>query len=94
MVALQLTDVDEDSREDSPLCAHHQKRSSMVLRKMCRKHGLLPSSWTIQGGLRRIDERPCGKGATADVWFGVYMGSKVAVKVLRVNSMDANLEKV
>jgi len=48
----------------------------------------------IKSGLRRIGERPCGKGATADVWRGVYKGSKVAIKALRVNSTDPDLEKV
>lgn len=94
MVALQLTNVDEGSREDSPLCAHHQKRCSMVLRKMCLEHGRLPSLWMIKGELRRIGERPYRKGATADIWLGVHMGSKVAIKELRVNSTDLDLEKV
>ena len=66
----------------------------MVLRKMCLEHGRLPSLWMIKGELRRIGERPYRKGATADIWLGVHMGSKVVIKELRVNSTDLDLEKV
>ena len=38
---------------------------------------------------------PYGGGGNADVWRGVYRGSGVAIKVLRVNSRNlARLEKV
>jgi len=67
----------------------------MVLRKMCLEHGRLPPSYTTTDELRLIGEYPCGRGGNADVWRGTYRGSKVAIKVLRVNSRDfRSLEKV
>jgi len=68
----------------------------MVLRKMCREHRRLPSSYTTADDLRRIEGLPCEEGGNADVWRGVYQGSTVAIKVLRANSrVDlVNLERV
>jgi len=68
----------------------------MVLRKMCREHKSLPSSCAITNELERIGELPSGSGGNADVWSGLYQGSKVAIKVLRVYSrVDlASVEKV
>ena len=58
----------------------------MMLRKMCREHRMLPTSYVITNKLNRIGELPSGSGGNADVWCGVYQGSKVAIKVLRVCS--------
>jgi len=58
----------------------------MVLRRMCREHRRLPSSYTTTDELKWIEGLPCEGGGTADVWRGVYQGSTVAIKVLRVNS--------
>jgi len=67
----------------------------MMLRKMCIVYGQLPPSCAITDELRRIEDHPCGRGGSADIWRGVYRGSEVAIKVLRVNSRDlASLEKV
>jgi len=68
----------------------------MVLRKMCREHKLLPSPYAITNELKRTGEFPSESGGNADVWSGLYQGSKVAIKVLRVYSrVDlANIEKV
>jgi len=68
----------------------------MVLRKMCREHKLLPTSYTIASGLKRVGELPSVGGGNADVWRGVYHSSKVAIKVLRVHSgLDLiNVERV
>ena len=89
------SDANEGSREGSPLCSHHRKRFSIILRKMCLEHGRLPPSYTITDELKWIGEHPCGRGGNADVWRGTYRGSGVAIKVLRVNSRDvASLEKV
>ena len=68
----------------------------MILRKMCREYKRLPSLCAITDELRWIGARPSGRGGTADVWRGMYQGSEVAIKVLRVNSeLDlANLERV
>lgn len=82
---ISIADMDQGSREDSFLCPHHRKRFSMMLRKICREHRCLPSSYTITDDVRWIGEIPCGGGGNADVWRGVYQGSRVAIKVLRVN---------
>ena len=67
----------------------------MMLRKMCLKHKRLPPSYAITDELRRIGEYAYGRGGNADVWRGVYRGSGVAIKVLRVDSRNlASLEKV
>lgn len=68
----------------------------MVLRKMCREYKSLPSSYAITNELKRIGDLPSGSGGNADVWSGLYRGSKVAIKVLRVYSkVDlASMEKV
>ena len=68
----------------------------MMLRKMCHKHKSLPSSYAITNELKRIGELPFGRGGNADVWCGLYQGSKVAIKVLRVHSrVDlASMERV
>jgi hypothetical protein len=57
----------------------------MMLRKGCQKHSQLPPSYVITDELTRIGEYPSGGGGNADVWRGVYRGSEVAIKVLRIN---------
>ena len=95
LVASRPANVDKGSREDSLLCTYHQKRFSMMFRKMRLEHKRLPPSYTITDGLRWIGEYPWGGGGNADVWRGVYRSSKVAIKVLRANSRDlAGLQKV
>jgi serine/threonine protein kinase len=68
----------------------------VILRKMCREYKRLPPLCAITDELRWVGARPSGRGRTADVWRGMYQGSEVAIKVLRVNSeLDlANLERV
>ena len=56
-----------------------------MLRKICRQHRRLPPAYTITDDVRRIGEIPCGGGGNADVWRGMYRGSRVAIKELRVN---------
>ena len=66
-----------------------------MLRKMCLEHKRLPPSYAITDELKWIGDYPYGGGGNADVWRGVYRGSGVAIKVLRVNSRNlARLEKV
>ena len=61
---------------------------------MCREHKSLPSSYIITGELK-IGDLPSGGGGYAKVWYGVYQGSKVAIKVLHVSTVDlASVEKV
>jgi len=68
----------------------------MILRKMCREHKRLPSSYVITDNLNRIGEYPYGGGGSADVWRGVYRDAMVAIKVVRINlKIDlVSLEKV
>jgi hypothetical protein len=67
-----------------------------MLKKMCRKHKLLPSSYAITSELKRTGELPFGSGGYADVWCGLYRDSKVAIKVLRVHPRvdPATMERV
>ena len=66
-----------------------------MLRKMCLEHRRLPPSYVITDELKWIGDYPYGGGGNADVWRGVYRGSRVAIKVLRVNSKNlARLERV
>ena len=66
-----------------------------MLRKMCREHKSLPSSYVIAGELKKIGEPPSGSGGYANVWCGMYRGSKVAIKVLHVSAVDpASVERV
>ena len=90
----QLANVSKGSREDSGLCTSDRKMFSIVLRKMCCKHRLLPSSYTITNELERIEGFPCGHGGSADVFCGWYRGSKVAIKRIRRGSNHANVERV
>ena len=95
LVASKPANVNKGSREDSSLCAYHQKRFSMTLRKMCLKHKRLPPSYALTDELRRVGDYPYGGGGSADVWRGTYRGSQVAIKILRANSKNlASLEKV
>ena len=57
-----------------------------MLWKMCRRHKILPSSYAITNELNRVGKLPFRGGGSADVWCGLYRGSKVAIKVLRVYS--------
>jgi len=67
----------------------------MMLRKMCLKYKQLPPSHAVADELRWVEGYPWGGGGNADVWRGVYRGSRVAIKVLRVNLKDFDiLEKV
>ena len=65
----------------------------MVLRKMCCKHKLLPSSYAITNDLECIEDLPRGYGGSADVFCGWYRGSKVAIKRIRHSSNHANVER-
>jgi len=86
--------MNEGSQEEFGLCAYHRERFSIVLGKMCREYKLLPSSCAVTDEVKRIGESPSGRGGNADVWCGVYRGSKVAVKVLRVPGPEADLTSV
>ena len=82
------------SREGSGLCASDRETFSMVLRRMCCKHKLLPSSYAITNELECVEEFPCRGGGSADVFSGWYRGSKVAIKQIRRSSNRASVERV
>ena len=70
-------------RENSDLCDSDREMLSKVLRKMCCKHRLLPSSYAITNELEQVEEFPSNVGGSADVFPGRYRGSKVAIKQIR-----------
>ena len=63
---------------------------------MCYHHVRLPRSYVIADKLGWTGEHPIEGGGYADVWRGLYQGSQVAIKVLRVNqgADPTDLEKV
>ena len=67
-----------------------------MLQKMCCEHKLLPTSYTITNEPKKVGELPSGGGGNADLWYGMYQGTEVAIKVLRVHSgLDlVNVERV
>ncbi|KAF9777373.1 kinase-like domain-containing protein [Thelephora terrestris] len=55
------------------------------LRTICGDHAILPSSYTISGDLSRVGDDAVSGGGFSDVWKGIHNGSKVCIKVPRVN---------
>jgi hypothetical protein len=63
------------------------RRSSRLLYKICKACGTLPTSYFVQPGLTHVGEVEwCG--GFADVSKGEYRGRPVAVKHLRIGTMD------
>ena len=54
----------------------------------------MPSSYAITNDLEQIEEFPCKRGGSADVFCGWYHGSKVAIKLIRPSSNHASVERV
>ena len=94
LLSSQLTNLNKGSHEDSGLCASDRETFSTVLRKMCCKHKLLPSSYAIADELERVEKFPSGSGGSAYVFCGWYRGSKVAIKQIRHSPNLARVEKV
>ncbi|TDL22634.1 kinase-like protein [Rickenella mellea] len=61
-------------------------------KRLCRRAGLLPSSFTLNDELSKDGEHAITAGGFADVFIGTYMGKKVALKELRVHGNE-NLKK-
>ena len=61
-----------------------QRKSFVLLKRMCRAHSRLPSSYVIEDGIVTEGSRACAFGGVADVWKGRYDGRLVAIKVLRI----------
>lgn len=61
-----------------------QRKAFVLLKRMCRAHTKLPSSYVIGGGIECEGSRACALGGAADVWKGRYDGKPVAIKSLRI----------
>jgi len=61
-----------------------QRKAFVLLKRMCRAHAKLPSSYVIEGGIEREGSHACALGGAADVWKGRYDGKLVAIKSLRI----------
>ena len=77
----------------SKLKSKRERRKAFVLlKRMCRAHAKLPSSYVIEGGLEREGSHACALGGAADVWKGRYCGKLVAIKSLRICCPQGNGE--
>ena len=71
------------------------RRCLHKLRTICSSRAILPSSYTISSDLARVGEDPVAYGGFSDVWEGIYNGSKVCIKHLRVSEQIRQaIEKV
>lgn len=61
-----------------------QRKAFVLLKRMCRAHARLPSSYVIEGGIECEGSHACALGGAADVWKGRYCGKLVAIKSLRI----------
>lgn len=77
--------INSDDHVDSDLDTQRDR----LVRKICGRTGLLPSSFVLsKQDLRRTSPYPITTGGCADVYRGEYKGQKVALKSLRVNGGD------
>jgi len=53
---------------------------------------VLPASLTIQPSHLGVDHQPVASGGAGDVYGGVFNGSKVCVKHVRVYARDSSQE--
>ena len=57
-------------------------------RQLCGRTGSLPASYIIRERLIKTTDQPTAPGKLGDVWEGIYNGSRVAIKALRVYKDD------
>lgn len=69
-----------------------QRKSFVLLKRMCRAHARLPSSYVIEKGIEAEGSRACALGGAADVWKGRYDGKLVAIKSLRICWQQGEIE--
>lgn len=82
---LKLFNRKESQVASSKLKTGRERRKSFVLlKRMCRAHAKLPSSYMIEDGIETEGSHPCAFGGAADVWKGRYDGRLVAIKSLRI----------
>ena len=62
-----------------------RRKTFVLLKRMCRAHARLPSSYVIKDGIKAEGSRACALGGAADVWKGHYGGKLVAIKSLRIS---------
>jgi hypothetical protein len=53
------------------------------LRYICGARAMLPTSYTVASHLLDVGSRPVASGSSADVYEGIFNGSKVCVKRIR-----------
>lgn len=82
----QLSDIDDPRRN----------KAVRLLRKMCDRLGLLPTSHMLSEGLYKTSEYPLFRGGYADVWCGKLDDHPVAIKALRIYATEdmAKVKKV
>ena len=61
-----------------------QRKAFVLLKRLCRAHARLPSSYVIEEGIETEGSRAYAFGGAADVWMGRYDGKLVAIKSLRI----------
>ena len=66
-----------------------RQRCLLLLCKICKAHGIIPTSYILQWRLIRAGEIRYHGGST-DVSDGEYMGSPVAIKCLKMNEEDSD----
>jgi len=66
-----------------------QQRSSLLISKICKAHGIIPTSCILQRGLIRSGTVRY-HGGSADVSDGEYLGSPVAIKCLKMSEADSD----
>ena len=64
-------------------------RSWLLLSKICRARAIVPSSYKLQSEFIRVGRVYC-QGGFADVSDGVYRGSPVAIKHLRISVEESD----
>ena len=69
-----------------------QRKTFVLLKRMCRAHARLPSSYVIEDGIIAEGSRACALGGAADVWKGRYNGKLVAIKSLRICWQQGEVE--
>ena len=67
-----------------------QRKSFVLLKRMCRAHAKLPSSYVIEEGIKTEGLHPRAFGGAADVWKGRNNGKPVAIKSLRICWLQGN----
>lgn len=61
-----------------------RRKAFVLLKRMCRTHAKLPSTYVIEEGIKAEGSHPYAFGGAADVWKGRHDGKLVAIKSLRI----------